>query len=37
MRRNDKGAERMVGLMHESSGGTGKGRVVNKYGKFEKG
>ena len=34
MRRNDKGAERMVRLMHESSGGTGKGRVVNKYGKF---
>ncbi|GMI47982.1 hypothetical protein TrCOL_g6323 [Triparma columacea] len=36
MRRNDKGEERMVRLMHESSGGTGKGRVVNKYGKFEK-
>ena len=36
IKKSRKGSEKMVRLMHESSGGTGKGRVVNRYGKFEK-
>ena len=34
IRKNNICAERMVQLMHEDSGGMGKGKVVNKYGKF---